>query len=85
MPPTGPDRVDVFCRGDDLALWSRSWTSATQWGPWQRLGGQLFGDVEATVHPGEAVPEVYAAGLDLALWRYRWIGDRWQVSRVAST
>jgi hypothetical protein len=82
MASTGPDRLAVFCRGEDGQLWWRSWTPAG-WGSWQRVGGLLLGDVEAAARAGEAVPDVYATGLDLGVWRYRWLGDRWQVARVA--
>jgi hypothetical protein len=36
----GPDRIDVFARGDDSHLWHKCW-NGTSWTGWDDLGGAL--------------------------------------------
>jgi len=36
----GPDRIDIFARGQDNGLWHMSWNGSA-WSAWQSLGGVL--------------------------------------------
>jgi hypothetical protein len=66
---TGGDngRIDVFVRGADHALWSRTLRPGQPLGRWKRLGGHLSSG-PAAVSVGNGVVEVAAAGADHAVW-----------------
>jgi len=73
----GPNRLDVFARGQDAALY-HMWFDGT-WHPWERLGGSLTSD-PAAVSWGVNRLDVFAKGRDLALY-HMWTtdgGTTWQ-------
>jgi IPT/TIG domain len=74
----GRDRIDVFVRGTDSALWHR-WWNATQWGGWESLGGALAGSPDAA-SAGLGDLEVYALGAGSNLYHRAfsgiWLGWR---------
>ena len=69
---TADGRIDVFARGADLAVWTRTLPGGGALTPWRSIGGRV------TTAP--AVPntltEVYAAGTDHAVWVYT--GSGWR-------
>jgi hypothetical protein len=56
----GTNRIDIFVRGTDNALWHKSWNGSS-WSGWESLGGTLYGDPGVvSQHPGHL--DVYAVG-----------------------
>ncbi len=70
------NRLDVFVRGVDLALWHRGWNGMA-WSAWTSLGGVLASDPVA-VSWGANRLDVLVRGLDRALWQRSWDGTSWQ-------
>ncbi len=71
----GPNRLDVFVRGGDNALWHK-WWDGTAWRGWESLGGQL-NSKPAVVSWSAGRLDVFARGLDNALWHKWWDGRAW--------
>ena len=71
----GPDRMDLFIRGQDAALWHRAW-DGKQWTGWQSLGGALTAG-PAAVSWGRDRIDVVVRGNDLGLYRIYWDGLNW--------
>lgn len=69
------NRVDVFIRGKDNAVWHRS-AEDEIWAPWESLGGSIAGNVEAmSWEPGRL--ELFARGFNNdVLFKWFWEG-RW--------
>ena len=63
------DRMDVFVRGQDFALWWRVF-DGQNWLPWESLGGELTSDPAVMVPGGAAF--VFARGRDGAI-DWQWI------------
>jgi hypothetical protein len=74
---SGPTRLDVFCRGADLAIWHRVWTAAGGWTAWMRMDGWFLSDPEAVSAGPNGVAQVFARGLDRRLYNYVWNGSTW--------
>jgi len=68
----GPNRLDIFARGRDNALY-HMWWDGTTWQYWVRLGGSLTSDPVA-VSWGANRLDVFARGNDLALY-HTWSTD----------
>lgn len=71
----GSTRLDAFVRGDDAALWHRSW-NGTAWGAWESLGGVITDD-PAAVSQGANSINVFVRGQDAAVWQRSWNGTAW--------
>lgn len=71
----GQTRSDVFVRGNDNALWQKSWNGST-WGAWTSLGGILTAGPGA-VSAGASQIDVFVRGNDNALWHRSWNGTAW--------
>jgi hypothetical protein len=71
----GSDRVDVFARGTDFAMWHRWWDGA-QWTAWESLGGG-FTSGPAAVSRGPNRLDVFGRGGDGAVWMNSWTGTQW--------
>ncbi len=69
----GPERLDVFARGTDAALWHKCFDS--DWSDWESLGGVLT-SAPAVVSWGRDRIDVFARGADLALW-HKWFDNEW--------
>jgi Repeat of unknown function (DUF346) len=67
----GPNRIDLFARGQDLALYHMWWDGT--WHYWTKLGGSLSSDPVA-VSWGANRLDVFARGQDLALY-HMWSTD----------
>src|SRR6202035_3085363 len=62
----GENRLDLFARGTDNAVWHK-WWDGSNWGGWESLGGQITGPVTA-VSWGENRLDLFARGTDNAVW-----------------
>jgi hypothetical protein len=75
-----PDRLDVFVRGTDSALYHRWRSGAGAWSPaghqWERLGGILTSRPTVVARAANRL-DVFVRGLDLALWHRAWNGAAW--------
>jgi hypothetical protein len=73
----GPGRIDVAVRGNDDAMYARSYTMFG-WGPWNRVGGTLVAPPAIIAHSG--VLDVFVTGSDHAIYRQTnfggWLGWR---------
>jgi hypothetical protein len=69
------NRLDIFARGTDGALWERSWDGGG-WGGWASLGGSLSTGAAAASRAPNRI-EVFALGGDSGLLRQFWDGARW--------
>ena len=74
---SGPNRLDVFCRGADLAYWHRVWTAAGGWTAWMRMDGWFLSDPEAVSAGPNGVAQVIGRGLDRRLYNIVWNGSGW--------
>ncbi len=70
----GPNRLDVFARGTDSALWTK-WWDGSSWKGWSSLGGIIVS--EPTVVSWESGRlDVFAVGTDSACWHI-WYDGSW--------
>jgi hypothetical protein len=78
-PPTavswGPNRMDVFAKGTNHALWHR-WWDGSAWGGWESLGGVLTSP-PAAVAWGPNRLDIFALGQNHGLWHRWWNGSSW--------
>jgi peptidoglycan hydrolase-like protein with peptidoglycan-binding domain len=70
------NRLDVFARGTDNALWHR-WWDGSAWRGWESLGGVITSNPGA-VSWGSNRIDVFARGTDNALWHRWWDGNAWR-------
>ena len=61
-----PNRLDVFARGTDNALW-HIWWNGTRWSSWESLGGTIT-SAPAAVSWGPNRTDVFARGSGNSLW-----------------
>jgi hypothetical protein len=75
----GANRLDVFVRGTDRALYHK-WWNGSSWGPsltgWENLGGQLI-SAPHVVSWSSGRLDVFVRGLDNALYHKWWNGSSW--------
>lgn len=69
------NRLDVFARGGDQALYHR-WWDGTTWYGWERLGGVLT-SAPAVAAWGPNRLDVFARGTDNAMYHLWWDGAQW--------
>src|SRR5206468_4156463 len=79
---SGDDRIDVFCRGVDDQLWSRTWTSESSWSPWSPLGGAVTSDPDAASTDDPTSLRIVARGLDGAVRQYAFVGGQWTYAHL---
>lgn len=70
-----PNRIDVFARGTDNAMYHRWWDGAN-WGGWEDLGGIILNDPVA-VSWGANRLDVFAEGTDGSVYHRWWDGANW--------
>lgn len=70
----GSGRLDMFVRGQDNAIWQRTWNGA--WSEWVSIGGAMT-SAPAAVSWGPGRVDVFARGPDDALWTDAWTGSSW--------
>jgi 3D (Asp-Asp-Asp) domain-containing protein len=66
----GSNRIDIFVKGTDNALWHK-WWDGSRWGGWESLGGVLT-SAPGAVSWGSNRIDVFARGTDNALWHKWW-------------
>jgi uncharacterized protein YkwD len=71
----GAARMDVFVRGNDDALWQKTW-NGTAWGAWTSLGGILTAE-PAAVSWGPNRIDIFVRGTGNALWHRTSDGTTW--------
>jgi uncharacterized protein YkwD len=71
----GSSRTDVFKRGDDGALWQKTW-NGSNWTAWQSLGGILTSEPAATSW-GTGNITVFVIGTDRGLWYRSFNNGSW--------
>jgi glycosyl hydrolase family 18 (putative chitinase) len=72
---SGANRLDVFIRGQEGALWHQSW-NGTGWSGWEDLGGALGADPDVVAtSPTEL--DVFIRGQEGGLWQRTWNGSTW--------
>jgi hypothetical protein len=72
----GPDRLDLFRKGDDNALEHRSW-DGKNWTDWATIGSGIT-DTPSAVSWGRNRIDVLALGIDAvssSAWPYPWTAD----------
>ncbi len=67
----GPERLDIFVRGTNDALWHR-WREAGVWSEWESLGGKVLSVAASSPAPGRL--DVVAKGTNGAVWHKGWDG-----------
>lgn len=70
-----PNRLDVFGRGQNNALWHKYW-DGRQWSGWEDLGGVLTSP-PAAVSWGPNRIDIFARGQNQSLWHLYWDQTRW--------
>jgi kumamolisin len=71
----GPDRLDVFVKGTDNALWHQ-FSNGGGWSGWESAGGVLA-SAPAAVSWGPDRLDILAVGTDSGLWHQAWNGSAW--------
>jgi hypothetical protein len=72
----GDNRLDVFVRGTDNALWHKWWDGSSWSSGWESLGGVLT-SAPGAVSWGYNRIDVFVKGTDNALWHKWWDGSSW--------
>ncbi len=72
----GDNRLDVFVRGTDNALWHKWWDGSSWSSGWENLGGVLT-SAPGAVSWGPNRIDVFVKGTDNALWHKWWDGSSW--------
>lgn len=70
-----PNRLDVFGRGQNQALWHMYW-NGSRWSNWEDLGGILT-SAPAAVSWGPNRIDVFGVGQNQSLWHKYWDGTSW--------
>ncbi|MDD3168984.1 MAG: sialidase, partial [Eubacteriales bacterium] len=69
------NRLDVFGRGQNQALWHK-WWDGSRWSDWEDLGGILT-SAPGAVSWGPNRIDVFGVGQNQSLWHKWWDGSRW--------
>lgn len=69
------NRLDVFGRGQNNALWHK-WWDGVRWSEWEDLGGILTSGPAAASWASNRI-DVFGRGQNNALWHKWWDGERW--------
>ena len=69
----GPNRIDVFARGENGHLWIYKWNGSA-WSQWEDLGGGRLTSSPAAVSWGPERLDVFVRGHDGQLAHKRWAG-----------
>jgi hypothetical protein len=71
----GANRLDVFVRGLDGAMWHK-WWNGSSWSDWENLGGALTTDPDCVSWSLNRI-DCFVRGVDNALWHKWWDGSSW--------
>ncbi len=76
----GSDRIDVFARGTEGALWHK-WFEGTGWSNWEWLGGVIKAGTDPAAvswsYAGVNYLHVFVIGPNDRIWRKQWTGSAW--------
>ncbi len=72
----GPNRLDVFARGENDHLWHKRWAGGKDWSEWRDLGGGQLTSAPAAVSWGPNRIDVFVRGADHQLAHKRWTDDK---------
>ena len=72
----GSNRIDVFVRGTNDAMWHRFWGGAG-WSGWESLGGTLSASPTASSWGPNRI-DAFVRGTDDAMWHRWWDGAAWR-------
>ncbi len=73
----GPGRVDVYCRGLDMAVYHMQWRVGVGWSGWDRIDSLVLSAPEASSDGPGGAPQVFARGVDRRVYQWVWSGSRW--------
>jgi hypothetical protein len=71
----GPDRLDIFAKGGDNAIWHQAWNGSS-WSGWDSRGG-LVTSPPTVCSWGPNRIDIFALGGDNAVWHQAWNGSSW--------
>lgn len=71
----GPNRLDVFVKGSDNAMYHK-WWNGSRWSDFENLGGVLT-SAPASVSWGPNRIDTFVRGTDNAMYHKWWNGSRW--------
>ncbi len=71
----GANRLDVFVRGLDSAMWHK-WWNGSSWSDWENLGGALSSDPDCVSWSLNRI-DCFVRGPADALWHKWWDGSSW--------
>ena len=77
-----PNRLDVFVRGSDNALYHKSW-NGIEWSAYERLGGNLEG-APAAISRGPNLIDVFFRGRDNHLYQMSYNGRDGETSSTSA-
>ncbi|KAK4644018.1 hypothetical protein QC761_301050 [Podospora bellae-mahoneyi] len=72
----GPNRLDVFAKGKDSAIWYR-WWNGRAWGSWESMGGRMKGSTSTTAWSANRLDLFAVSAQDSSLQHKWWDGSRW--------
>ncbi|MBS2966790.1 hypothetical protein KGA66_27385 [Actinocrinis puniceicyclus] len=75
LSTSGPNRLDVFVRGADNAIWDQYW-NGSGWSGWQSLGGNLVSNPGA-VAGGPNPIDLFAVGRNGDIWHNVYTSGTW--------
>ncbi len=76
----GPNRLDVFGKGTDNALWHK-WWNGTSWSGWQSMGGSLASGPSAVSWGANRI-DVVARSSNSTLLHWWWDGTNWYSDNI---
>jgi len=60
-----------------MAIWHLYWLRQSGWSGWERVGGAVISDPEATSPGPGGLPQIFARGLDRRVQQFWWNGSAW--------
>jgi Repeat of unknown function (DUF346) len=76
----GPNRLDIFARGQDNALWHKYWNGSS-WSEWESLGGGLSSSPSCVARENDHI-DVTALGTYKDIWHWTWNGSSWSAENL---
>ncbi len=77
----GPNRLDVWARGTDNALWHK-WWNGSSWNGWEKMSGGAIASGPGAVSWGANRIDVVARATDGKVLHWWWNGSSWQTENL---